>query len=192
MLSGNKNATYEYVQVYGNSNINYQQTDVELSKIKTDLYLSNFRVAKIDLLNHALLKTINTLIINISVIIIMMLIQLGINEKRLNADRNRNWTFYILGMGNKQIQKLYSMHTIRNSIVSAAISLILLFIYKVWQCSTRHSEFVVNILDLIRYTYNLYFRRINLPELILIILIYIAINIITVQYPSYKMYKNTF
>jgi len=191
MLSGNGNATYEYIQVYGDSNINYLQTDVELSKIKTGLYLSNFRVKKENLLNQALLRAVNTLIINISIIMIMMLIQLGINENRSRADYERNRTFYILGMEKERIQKLYSMQTIRNSLVSAALSIGLLFGYKVWQCGVRHSELVASIFDLIRYTYFVYFKRINLLELTLFIFLYITINIITVQYPSCKMRKNS-
>ncbi len=176
-LNENAKSQYEYVQVYGNKKVNYMQTDVELSKIKSDLYMQNFRQDKQNKLQNMQIGLLMSIIFNAALILISVLILSGLLESRCDADNQHDKILVLLGMDKKKLKKIKVKRIIINDIISIGLSIIIIFAFNVIKYYYNVIDYC-SITDAVKHVYISIFA--DKLSVLCILLFYILFFIISV------------
>lgn len=127
-IQGNYEPCYLLIQA-DNSAVAYQ-TDVELSKLNTDLYFNNFRLEKETNLQSLTLQWVLALILCISGFLVTTLIRLGIYISARQAEESRYKTLWQLGMDRQSITRYLLLSGFRENVIGITLSLLALFLVR--------------------------------------------------------------
>lgn len=127
-IQGNYEPCYLLIQA-DNSAVAYQ-TDVELSKLNTDLYFNNFRLEKETNLQSLTLQWVLALILCISGFLVTTLIRLGICISARQAEESRYKTLWQLGMDRQSITRYLLLSGFRENVIGITLSLLALFLVR--------------------------------------------------------------
>lgn len=130
LIPSNQNKTYELLQIYADKNANYERTDVEISNIKDNFYLQNYRQLKEQNKYDALISVAISLTLSILSLLITVTIQYNTQISKIDSDYWRNYTLSVLGMDKWKIQFIYLYNILKNNILAAVVGFILIYSYQ--------------------------------------------------------------
>lgn len=191
-LTPNKDRkTFEFLQIYANSNANYERTDVELSKIKNNIFIVNYRLQKEELRNNAMVSIIGSYILGFIAIFITIIIQYNNQTAKRESDYLRNNILSMLGMNKWKIRGINLYNIVKYNIISVVIVFLAIqayqtrmYFYKVGFSMVKEDFFLV-----IPYIYKVYFGTMPWLYIIVFVLGYLAINILITYYPLVEYRK---
>lgn len=128
---------YTYVLVYGDSTTVQYQTDVELSKIQTELNFSNNRLFKSDQLFTFTTKLFLSMITLIASTALSVMIHCGIQSQFSSLERQKQMILYRLGMSKRKMVLSFVIRSVRESFLGAFAALPLFIAYRCYQENNR-------------------------------------------------------
>ncbi|MEE1086185.1 MAG: FtsX-like permease family protein [Schaedlerella sp.] len=165
-IFGNYNPSY--VAIYSDASAIPYQTDIELSKIQTDLYFNNKRIERSEQKQQLLIHTILTIILGVSGFLMTVMIRFGIYITSAKQDFERYRTLYQIGMKKSSLLHFFIRNAIYDSMIGSTIAVIVLCIYRFLEekmillsaenyILTNTSQFYLNIFQRVFFYTDWYF-----------------------------------
>ena len=191
LISSNQNKTYEFLQIYAAKNANYERTDVEISNIKDNFYLQNYRLVKEQSKYDALVSVAISLSLSILSLLITVTVQYNNQVSKIESDYRRNYILGVLGMDKWKIQFVYVYNILKNNILAAIAGFFAICTYQVILfIKTYHLIYGnVNVINRMSYIFKQYL--INLPWVYIVTFTaaYLLLNVSIVFIPLIKYRK---
>lgn len=191
LIPSNKNKTYEFLQIYADKNANYERTDVEISNIKDNFYLLNFRLMKEQNKYDALISVAISLALCILSLLVSVTVQYNNQVSKIESDYWRNYILGVLGMDQWKIQLIYLYNILKNNILAAIAGFFAICTYQAIQfIKTYHFIYGnVNVINRMSYIFKQYL--INLPWVYIgtFTVAYLLLNVSIVSFPLIKYRK---
>lgn len=121
---------YTYVLVFGDPNAIAYQTDVELSKIQTQLHFSNNRIFRAEKLQAFTVQLVLSLIMLAASFLLNAMIRYGVQTSSNALETQKLLILHRLGMSKRTLFRAFAVQAARESIVGALASLALFVVYR--------------------------------------------------------------
>ncbi len=190
LISSNQNKTYEFLQIYAEKNANYERTDVEISNIKDNFYLQNYRLQKEQSKYDALVSVAVSLALSILSLLITVTVQYNNQISKIESDYRRNYILGVLGMDKWKIQFIYLYNILKNNILAAAVGFILIYFYQTIKFISSIIPDDGRLVNADSYIFRQYFSSLPWRYIGIFTLAYLLMNMSIVFFPLKKYRKN--
>lgn len=190
LILSNQNKTYEHLQIYASKNANYERTDVEISNIKDNFYLLNFRLLKEQNKYNALVSVAVSLALSILSLLITVTVQYNNQVSRNDSDYLRNYILGVLGMDKWKIQLIYLYNILINNILAAVVSFILIYSYQIIKFISYINPDDGRLVNADSYIFRQYFSSLPWLYIGIFTLAYLLMNVSIAFFPL-KKYRKT-
>lgn len=190
LILSNQNKTYEHLQIYASKNANYERTDVEISNIKDNFYLLNFRLLKEQNKYNALVSVAVSLALSILSLLITVTVQYNNQVSRNDSDYLRNYILGVLGMDKWKIQLIYLYNILINNILAAVVGFILIYSYQIIKFISYINPDDGRLVNADSYIFRQYFSSLPWLYIGIFTLAYLLMNVSIAFFPL-KKYRKT-
>ena len=137
---------YTYVLAFGDPNAIQYQTDVELSKVQTQLYFTNNRLFRAEKLQSFTVKLVLSSIVLAASFFLTAMIRYGVQASSDPSEAQKLLVLYRLGMSKKALTWAYAVQAIRESLLGSSVAAALFVVYR---CAQERNEllFVADYLE---------------------------------------------
>lgn len=121
---------YTYVLAFGDPNAIQYQTDVELSKIQTQLYFSNNRLFRAERLQSFTVKLVLSLIVLAASFFLTAMIRYGVQAHSDSSERQKLLVLHRLGMSKRTLSSAFAFQAVKESLLGSSVALVLFVVYR--------------------------------------------------------------